>query len=270
MSVRGVLEQLKFVIGRTLTCAADVERGLPGMTQTEPFYARRRMRHMRALIRNATDFAHKGPVQDATVSLLRDIADDLASRAEGEHEDAYYFIVRCMGAIAQAEAAKAYAPYNFINPFASRPPVSASQPPVPATPLWKWPVVNHPPPGEGGFAAGTFREYSALKMFGYTVGKTDGWPPARRHAFLSDFMTMLLPPIVVRTFGEEYGEPLTTTRLRKVANVIASNATNFYRNDPVRYRVAISDWEADLSFLYDEFYCRRGLAIKPWPSSRPS
>jgi len=243
------------------------------MTEKDPFYARRRMRHMRALIRAASDFNHKGPLHEATISLLRDIADDLASRAEGGREDAYHFIIRCMGAVAKAEAKNAYVPYNYIDPFAPQPAPPAAPPPsmpIPATPLWKWPVVNQPPQGDGSFVTGMFREYSALKMFGYTVGKTDGWPERRRQAFLRDFMTTRLPAIVVKTFGEEYGEPMTATRLRKVANLIASNTTNFYRNDPIRYRVAIANWESDLSFLYDEFYRGKGLAFQPWPSSRPS
>jgi hypothetical protein len=41
-------------------------------------------------------------------------------------------------------------------------------------------------------------------------------------------------------------------------------------DDPSPSLEQIADWEADLSFLYDEFYREKGLAFQPWPSSRPS
>ncbi|WP_157935829.1 hypothetical protein [Paracoccus zhejiangensis] len=105
-------------------------------------------------------------------------------------------------------------------------------------------------------------------MFGYTVGKTDGWRPTERRRFLSNFIELQLPSIVEDTFGDEYGAPMTAQRLRKVANVIASNASNFYRNDPRRYENAISDWEDDLSFLKKEYYERAGMKFQPWPTTR--
>lgn len=106
-------------------------------------------------------------------------------------------------------------------------------------------------------------------MFGYTVGKTHGWSRAKRRAFLTDFIEMNLPSIVAKTFGDEYGRPLTSDRLRKVATVIATNASNFYRNDARKYEVAIADWEQDLLFLRDRYYEGMGLKFMPWPSTRP-
>lgn len=132
---------------------------------------------------------------------------------------------------------------------------------------WIWPVVNQNL-GEQGAFGGTFREVSALKMFGYTVGATNGWEEERRQHFLSDFMEMELPAEVYEEFGDEYGGPLSATRLRKVANVIASNCSNFYRRDPIRYRQACQDWEDDLEFLRLKYYEGAGLMFEPWPDSR--
>ena len=134
-----------------------------------------------------------------------------------------------------------------------------------AVTTWKYPIVNVAP-GSGGFDNGEFKQFSALKMFGYTVGKKGGWPTQKRTQFLTDFMTCELPPDVERVFGDEYGAPMTAQRLRKIANVIASNCGNFIRNDEMRYRVAISQWKADLKFLKEEFYQQQGLQFDPWPT----
>jgi hypothetical protein len=133
-------------------------------------------------------------------------------------------------------------------------------------PKWKWPVVNigH---SRGGMEP-DWREFSALKMFGYTVGKTAGWPKAKRQMFLTDFMDLDLPQIVEATFGNEYGKPLTTNRLRKVANLLATNCSNFMKNDEARYAVAISDYLEDLKFLKARYYEGHGLKFVPWPDPR--
>lgn len=133
-------------------------------------------------------------------------------------------------------------------------------------PAWKWPVVNRMP-GNGDHK-GEFREFSALKMFGYTVGRTRGWPENRRREFLKDFMELDLPPVVLQCFGDEYGGKLTTTRLRKVANVIASNCGLRIRQNPQRFMEAIGDWEYDLDFLKQHYYEGQRLRFVPWPDPR--
>ncbi len=72
----------------------------------------------------------------------------------------------------------------------------------------------------------------------------------------------------VWTFDGEYGDPMTTTRLQKVANVIASNASNFLKNDPKRYHVAINEWEDDLEYLKEKYYEGAELKFHPWPTPR--
>ena len=137
-------------------------------------------------------------------------------------------------------------------------------------PEWIWPVVydgpnNHEHSGRGG--PYEFNEFSALKMFGYTVGKS-GWPKDKRHDFLTDFIEMELPEIVEETFGDEYGKPNTTDRLRKVANVIAGICSlNVAKNNP-NLDQAISDWLTDLDFLKKKYYEDAGLQFVPWPDPR--
>jgi len=140
--------------------------------------------------------------------------------------------------------------------------------PVPTK--WPWPVVvsadrtwtSSSPTIDFG------HQFSALKMFGYTVGKTKGWSQKKRRSFLSDFMEKDLPEDVVECFANEYGSPMSTTRLRKVANTIASNCGLRLKDDPTKYRYAIDDWSDDLEFLKSTYYEGKGLKFLPWPDPR--
>ena len=136
---------------------------------------------------------------------------------------------------------------------------------------WKWPVIldipNGTKLGEQDFPA--FREFSALKLFGYSVGKTglkEGWTTQKRQEFLSDFMELDLPIVVNNLFGDEYGKPLSSTRLKKVADHIASLVrlalSQKYRDNAV----AVSHWKSDLEFLRNVFYNGKGIKFHPWPS----
>lgn len=136
----------------------------------------------------------------------------------------------------------------------------------PRVELWPWPVVNGNP-GIAGIDS-AFQPFSALKVFGYTTGKTAGWPTSVRRRFLSDFMEKDLPPLVADLFGDEYGAPLSTKRLRKVANVISSNCGLRLRADREKYRQAIDDWIGDLEFLRSKYYDGLGLKFVPWPDPR--
>ena len=240
------------------------------MTPPEPFYARQRLRTARAAVRASPRFAHDDVHHEALTDVFLDLVANLADHRPDDPDGARAFVLRTMGAIVRREARAIYKPHGYKNPFAPPPARPAPPPtPAPARPKWTWPVVEVPPASGGGSFDAAFREFSALKMFGYTVGVTDGWPQARREGFLHDFMTMDLPAEVARHFGDEYGAPMTSTRLRKVANVIASNARNVLRrSNASQYRVAIEQWESDLQYLKDTFYVGAGLRFDPWPSPR--
>jgi hypothetical protein len=135
---------------------------------------------------------------------------------------------------------------------------------------WPWPMVNGTKSGRRSGELGGFEDFSALALFGYSVAKAnaDKWPDKRRQQFLSDFIEMELPSIVEQEFGTDYGKPMTTDRLRKVAWVIAGNCGLRYKNDPRRYAYAIEKWEADLNYLKEKFYNGAGLKFVPWPDPR--
>lgn len=249
------------------------------MTIRVPLRPQSAIKALRQDIGSAEDFDHDGQLHQRAVQFFDDLVIHLAGGMGFETEDARMFLLRCMGAVAHINSAAAYVPHGFEDPFKQpidelmlEDPRPFGLPPARLAPQWEWPVIHQPPPGRGGgsFIDRSMNPFSALKLFGYTVGKADGWSQAKRQSFLRDFMAMTLPPIVNATFGEDYGAPMTMTRLKKVANVIATNASNFYRNDPAKFEVAIADWEDDLGFLYREFYLGAKLAFAPWPATRPA
>jgi hypothetical protein len=107
-------------------------------------------------------------------------------------------------------------------------------------------------------------EASALKLCGYTVGKTKGLPARDRRRFLDCFFRNRLPSWVSEMFADEYGAPGSEVRLRKIANLIAGNCRVFKLNDPHKYASAITDWEDDLAYLRSRYY-RPGSF--PWPQT---
>ena len=137
---------------------------------------------------------------------------------------------------------------------------------------WPWPIINYESHlnSHGAMSNENFKERSALAAFGYTVGKTRGWATSKRHKFLNDFMRKQLPSGIEDEFGNEYGSPLSTTRLRKVANHIASICGLAIARDEHQMRFAIDDWETDLEFLKTTFYEGEGLKFTPWPDPRDS
>lgn len=133
------------------------------------------------------------------------------------------------------------------------------------TPDWPWPITEIMPTRRPGMPAFE-RGMSALKVCGYSVGKSSDMTSAGRRQFLTYFFTHELPRRVRDEFGDEYGDPGSEYRLRKMANVMASACRNAKRRrDGADFDVAISDWESDLAFLKAEFYDR--FRELEWPST---
>lgn len=183
----------------------------------------------------------------------------LVAEASGEDSDAVKaMLYRAIAAYVSKNQGLIYNGFEDQNPFGDEPDDVED-----VEKTWPWPIVNEQP-GNGEVSA-TFQQFSALKLFGYTVGKTAGWPREQRRQFLSDFMEQDLPVVVGHIFGNEYGEPMSSTRLRKVANVISNNCSLRLRNDSRKYRYAIEDWLDDLQFLREKYYDGLELKFLPWP-----
>ena len=225
----------------------------------EPFYTKRRLKDVRTALSSNKTLEHDGNCDAEIQDFFEDLVNNLAAKFPADPDAAFSYVLRNIGYLVQKHSESVYSAYGYQNPFCDCLAVDEPQ--------WPYPVVTDPPEESYGRYEGEFQKYSALKMFGYTVGKTAGWPKRKREEFLSDFMELELPADVEKTFPGEYGPPMSSQRLRKVANVIAQNASNFARNDRTRYSAAIADWEDDLMFLKKKYYEAAGLKFQPWPSS---
>lgn len=135
---------------------------------------------------------------------------------------------------------------------------------APARP-WDWPTTDiHA--GTKSASAVFENEVSGLGLFGYKVGKTQGWSQSKRQKFLSDFIELELPQIVSQRFGDKYGRPRSAKRLLAVANLIASLTRNAKRRNAHSMRYAIRDWEDDLAFLRARYYGGSGRRLR-WPET---
>lgn len=213
------------------------------------------------ILQRKTPLREREGFDEAIENFFHNIVYHFADLVEEEASAGRMYLVRRMAAVAKAFETEAFLQYGYENPFnRPRPPEKA--------PEWEWPIVNAPPASTNGKFSGDFREFSALKLFGYTVGKTNGWSSGRRRRFLSDFIERPLPREVETYFGNEYGSPMSTDRLRKVAETIAYNCVLRKRRDARMFAQAIADWENDLDFLRQEYYEKRGMKFMPWPSTR--
>ena len=134
---------------------------------------------------------------------------------------------------------------------------------LPESEAFKWPSTDVGS-GSGG---GNFerQEISYLKILGYTVGKTNGLPESSRRLILDRCFSGHLPPYQSISELKKWGDPKSSTRLKKMAYHIASLAKNFKKMPSRGYDDAIADWEDDLKYLYDQYYVR--LFRFAWPSN---
>ncbi len=202
----------------------------------------------------------------ALAELLRDAEnlDDVTDYEEEIDETIVVFLRKLIGVLPREISGFYDYVFNLLDNHDAR--IDCPKEVEEPIPTWPWPLVETKDLSSSkSFLSGGFREQSALKFFGYTVGKTNGWPKKKRQEFLSDFIEMELPAIVEKTFPNEYGEPNSTTRLRAVACFLANIASLAIRRNPIANRYAVDDWTSDLNFLRVKYYEGRGLKFQPWP-----
>lgn len=104
-----------------------------------------------------------------------------------------------------------------------------------------------------------------LKYMGYKVGKNGIKNAQRRQRILSAIYTSdSLPFVQSHSYMAKWGEPNSCKRLRKLANSLTSFCRTAKRKDD-RPELAIAHWEADLNWLYTQYYQGRCSFI--WPST---
>ena len=110
----------------------------------------------------------------------------------------------------------------------------------------------------GGGAFGSIEHAEGiLGYLGYHVGKSSELSAVSRQSLLSRVFEGSLPPINGPKYMEDWGHRGTPSRLRKMAESIASAVKSAKRRNHADYSVAIEHWEEDLQYLYARYYVDR-------------
>lgn len=124
-----------------------------------------------------------------------------------------------------------------------------------------WPFFYNSTTGSGEPLDILSVEKSPLNLMGYKVGM-HGLKEKNRRKILSDAYLGDIPWVESDAYMRQWGRAQTRMRLRRMAEHIAMlirKASGKYNMDE-----AISDWESDLNWLYDEFYGPGGMGFT-WP-----
>ncbi|TGN60502.1 hypothetical protein E4L95_10570 [Paracoccus liaowanqingii] len=209
------------------------------------------------MLRTTPDGALGTPAHAAAVCFLRDLIREMARQHPKGETAGRRTALRCVAGAVAGELAPL-----MTEMAAPRPAALLISPPHKApTYDGAWPERRFPV----RLDATGFRPQSALKMLGYTVGRTNGWSRQDRQEFLQYFVEAHLPRQVIAVFKDEYGPPGSDHRLLRTANLLAANVRNFTRNDPDRYDDAIEDWQEDLAFLWTMYGSARSSVRGRWP-----
>jgi len=92
------------------------------------------------------------------------------------------------------------------------------------------------------------QEEGLLKYCGYKVGAS-GLPENRRRQILDNIFLHSLPSMGNSSYLQEWGEPSSERRLKKLAESIAAFTRNARRRNSNGLSKAIQDWESDLTYL---------------------
>lgn len=130
---------------------------------------------------------------------------------------------------------------------------------------FSWPTTDVVHSSLRGELVVDWREEGLLSYLGYHVGATKGILSSKRCEILSSVFEDEIPPAFDIQYLDEWGEPSSPCRLKKLAECIASFARNAKRNQSSNLSDAIRDWEADLLYLYNKYY--RGHFNFDWPST---
>lgn len=130
--------------------------------------------------------------------------------------------------------------------------------------FFAWPSTDAPG-GDGSVNSDKWMQEGVLGFLEYRAGKTADLSSSTRRGILNQVFEGPIPPAFPKGYLDQWGEPGTATRLRKTAESIAAFARNAKRRSDARMDQAIADWEADLEYLYYEFYV--GKFGFGWPST---
>ncbi|MCD8570920.1 MAG: hypothetical protein LRY76_05245 [Alphaproteobacteria bacterium] len=105
-----------------------------------------------------------------------------------------------------------------------------------------------------------------LGFLGYRVGR-NGASLGKRQAILSYIFTRQLPMLGSPAYMTEWATPNSSERMKKMATTIANLAREKIAFGQEQYADAILHWEADLDWLFKEYYEAKGYRFS-WPRIR--
>jgi hypothetical protein len=120
---------------------------------------------------------------------------------------------------------------------------------------FRWPDT-HARGGNGSLRSEDWLAEGPLKFLGYSGGE-DAPPPEVRRGILGRVFEGPLPPVFPPEYLDEWSDPGSPARLKKMADSIANFARLKKQHDAARFAKAIRDWENDLRHLYDTYYVGR-------------
>lgn len=129
---------------------------------------------------------------------------------------------------------------------------------------FKWPTIEVRQ-SHGNMELADTKTEGLLSKMNYHVGVSQGLPELSRRRILAKIFETPLSVDIPVAEKKLWGKENTGIRLRKIAYTIAALVRNAKRRDRTALEVAIKEWEADLRFLYDNYYVNR--FDFPWPST---
>jgi hypothetical protein len=120
-----------------------------------------------------------------------------------------------------------------------------------------WPSTEATPSAGSGIDLTGVPGTGMLKTMGYQVGGTAGKATRMRRLILRRLFEGHLPPVHSPQYMREWGDAGSPYRLHKLAQTIAVLAINEKRRRTANLAIAIQQREADLDFLYDEYYVHK-------------
>ncbi len=109
-----------------------------------------------------------------------------------------------------------------------------------------------------------WQKNGVLLLYGYRVGETNGLDENKRRVILDEVFTANIPPVLDKSYIDEWSRPSSASRLEKMAIVLASLAKNEKKRGQSLIR-SYREREDDLQYLYDKYYV--GKFGFGWPST---
>jgi len=129
---------------------------------------------------------------------------------------------------------------------------------------FRWPSTDAPE-GQTSMTGAQFMPEGMLSVLGYRVGLRQGLRDADRHCLLDQIFERVLPPLFPRSYMDKWGKGGTAVRLRTLSYTIAQLTKNLKHKRDNRMHRAISEYESDLTYLYDRYYVDKFRF--GWPST---